>query len=192
MGVSCAQCILAVSSPKDWCNERLCYLLFRFYFSWACAFQEWISATCTPKLFKAKKPPNFCMNLLNNKNSIMCSLHTQRSASNEELITWKPEVPTILKLEWPSSLSSSTDTPGHIIRTLSTFLKRLSLDLFVFLWFCNCCLSELSIPHSKVCGLYVVFSEEGIRNLYLLYQTHKLKLSSKCLLVPINKLYSPR
>lgn len=149
MGVSCAQCILAVLSSKDWCNERLCYLLFRFYSSWACAFQEWISGTCTPKLFKAKKTPNFCINLLNNNNSIMCSLHTQRSAFSEELTTRKPEAP-ILKLEWPSSLSSCTDTPGHIIRTLSTFLKRVSLDLFVFLWFCYCCLSELLIPHSKV------------------------------------------
>lgn len=152
MGVSCAQCILVVSSPKDWCNERLCYLLFRFYFSWACKFQPPVPQSYSrPK----KTPPNFCINLLNNNKSKMCSLHTQWSASNEELTTRKPELP-ILKLEWPSSLSSSTDTPGHIIRTLSTFLKRVSLDLFVFLWFCYCCLSELFIPHSKVWIVYSI------------------------------------
>lgn len=112
-------------------------------------FKSEFQAPVPQSYSRPKNPPNFCINLLNNNNSIMCSLHTQWSASSEELTKRKPKAP-ILKLEWPSSLSSCTDTPGHIIRTLSTFLKRVSLDLFVFLWFCYCCLSELLIPHSKV------------------------------------------
>lgn len=117
------------------------------------------------------------------------SLHSQWSTSNEYLPTLNPRRP-MLQLEWPSSLNWKTDTLGSHNENTVNFSEKdkcLMSCLFSLSFVFVVC---LNYPLLFQNWSHVIFCEEGIRNLYLLSEIHKLKLPSKILFMWVSKSYS--